>query len=320
MLDIIENDRQNYIIYFAMRMKVFTGSSNTVLARRLADLLGVCLGDASVGRFNDGEVCVRLNDPVKGCDVVLLQSTCAPHADHLMELLALADAARRSSAKSITAVIPYFGYARQDRCVEGRQSPIMAKVVADALSHVGIDRFITLDLHTEQIPGYFTAPVEHVHGTSLIAEDIRKQSLKPLRIVSPDVGGVLRAQAVSESLGENELVVINKKRNSTNSIERMDVMGSVDGCHCVIVDDLVDTGKTLIEAARALKKAGAVSVRAYATHAVLSTAADFLSGEHELDECVVTDSIPVQSQKVRVLSIDALLAQTVGINIEEVSK
>ena len=175
--------------------------------------------------------------------MVLLQSTCAPHADHLMELLALADAARRAAARSITAVIPYFGYARQDRRGEGQQSPIMAKVVADALSHVGIDRFITLDVHTEQIPGYFTAPVDHIHGTNLIAEDIRKQSLKNLKIVSPDVGGVLRAQALSEALGANNLIVINKVRGRENNIERMSVIGSVDGCHCVIVDDLVDTGK-----------------------------------------------------------------------------
>ena len=302
---------------------VFTGNANPQLAKKVVDHLHIPLGSAQVTRFSDGEISVEINENVRGKDVFIIQSTCAPTNDNLMELIVMADALRRASAGRITAVIPYFGYARQDRRPRSARVPITAKVVADMITSVGIDRVLTIDLHADQIQGFFDIPVDNIYGSPVLLTDLQKQPFDNLMIVSPDVGGVVRARAVAKQLGEVDLAIIDKRRAKANESQVMHIIGEVTGRDCVIVDDMVDTAGTLCKAAAALKQHGARRVVAYCTHPVLSGAAINNILNSEMDELVVTDTIPLSAEaiasgKIRQLSLSPLLAETVRrINNEE---
>ncbi|MFN2328637.1 MAG: ribose-phosphate pyrophosphokinase [Chromatocurvus sp.] len=295
---------------------VFTGNANPELARRVASRLYLSLGKADVGRFSDGEIAVELNENVRGKDVFVLQSTCAPTNDNLMELLVMIDALRRASAARITAVVPYFGYARQDRRARSSRVPISAKVVADLMVAVGVDRVLTVDLHAEQIQGFFACPVDNVYGSPVLNDDIVTCHYENLVVVSPDIGGVVRARAIAKQLDDAELAIIDKRRPQANEAQVMNVIGSVDGRTCLLVDDMVDTAGTLCNAADALKARGARKVVAYCTHPVLSGRALENIRNSELDELVVTDTIPLSDEakgitKIRQLTISDLLAESI---------
>jgi ribose-phosphate pyrophosphokinase len=296
------------------RMRVFTGNANPKLAEAVCRHLNISLGRCVVGRFSDGEVMVELLENVRGRDVFILQSTCVPTNDNLMEILVMTDALKRSSAGRITAVIPYFGYARQDRRPRSARVPITAKVVADLLTTVGVDRVMVMDLHADQIQGFFNIPVDNIYATPILLGDLWKQNYDDLLVVSPDVGGVVRARAIAKRL-DSELAIIDKRRPRANVAEVMNIIGDVNGRTCVIMDDLVDTANTLCKAAAALKENGAKKVVAYCTHPVLSGGAVPRIAESELDELVVTDTIPLTdeakaSPRIRPLSCAQLLAET----------
>jgi ribose-phosphate pyrophosphokinase len=274
------------------------------------------LGNADVGRFSDGEIAVEIHENVRGKDVFIIQPTCAPTNDNLMELMVLADCLQRASAGRITAVIPYFGYARQDRRVRSARVPITAKVVADMLGSAGINRVLTIDLHADQIQGFFEIPVDNIYATPVLLLDIERQGYEDLMIVSPDVGGVVRARAMAKQLDDADLAIIDKRRPKANESEVMHIIGDVDGRTCLLVDDMVDTAGTLCAAADALKKNGAKKVVAYCTHPVLSGRAMENLNNSTLDELVVTDSIPLQpeaakSSRIRQLSIADELAESI---------
>ncbi len=302
---------------------VFTGNANPQLAKNVVDRLHIPLGAAQVTCFSDGEISVEINENVRGKDVFIIQSTCAPTNDNLMELIVMADALRRASAGRITAVVPYFGYARQDRRPRSARVPITAKVVADMITSVGIDRVLTVDLHADQIQGFFDIPVDNIYGSPVLLADLQKQPFDNLMIVSPDVGGVVRARAVAKQLGEVDLAIIDKRRARANESQVMHIIGDVAGRDCVIVDDMVDTAGTLCKAATALKEHGARRVVAYCTHPVLSGAAISNILNSAMDELVVTDTIPLSAEakasgRIRQLSLAPLLAETVRrINNEE---
>ena len=302
---------------------VFTGNANPQLAKNVVDRLHIPLGAAQVSCFSDGEISIEINENVRGKDVFIIQSTCAPTNDNLMELIVMADALRRASAGRITAVVPYFGYARQDRRPRSARVPITAKVVADMITSVGIDRVLTIDLHADQIQGFFDIPVDNIYGSPILLADLQKQPFDNLMIVSPDVGGVVRARAVAKQLGEVDLAIIDKRRARANESQVMHIIGDVSGRDCVIVDDMVDTAGTLCKAAAALKQHGARRVVAYCTHPVLSGAAITNIMNSEMDELVVTDTIPLSAEaqacgRIRQLSLAPLLAETVRrINNEE---
>ena len=295
-------------------MMVFTGNANPELARKVVDRLHIPLGSASVGRFSDGEVMVEIHDNVRGGDVFVLQSTCNPTNDNLMELILMVDALRRSSAGRITAVVPYFGYSRQDRRVRSVRVPISARVVADMLTTAGVDRVLTVDLHAEQIQGFFDKPVDNVYGSPVLVDDIQRQAYDNLVVVSPDIGGVVRARAVAKQLDDADLAIIDKRRPAANVAQVMHIIGEVKDRTCILVDDMVDTAGTLCKAAAALKEHGASKVVAYSTHPVLSGKAVDNLIESQLDELVVTDTIPLsdaaqKSGRIRVLTIATLLAE-----------
>ena len=297
-------------------MMVFTGNANPELARRVAKRLYLSLGKTDVGRFSDGEIAVELNENVRGKDVFVLQSTCAPTNDNLMELLVMIDALRRASAARITAVVPYFGYARQDRRPRSSRVPISAKVVADLMVAVGVDRVLTVDLHAEQIQGFFACPVDNVYGSPVLNDDIVACNYADLVVVSPDIGGVVRARAIAKQLDDAELAIIDKRRPQANEAQVMNVIGAVDGRTCLLVDDMVDTAGTLCNAADALKARGAIRVVAYCTHPVLSGRALDNIRNSELDQLVVTDTIPLSDEaraigKIRQLTISDLLAESI---------
>lgn len=297
-------------------LKIFAGNANKALAGKVVDHLGLSLGKATVGRFSDGEIMVEILENVRGRDVFITQSLCAPANDNLMELVVMADALRRASTHSITAVMPYFGYARQDRRVRSARVPITAKVIADMLGSVGIDRVITVDLHADQIQGFFYSPVDNVYATSIMLEDMRRKGLEDALVVSPDVGGVVRARAVAKRLNDSELAIIDKRRPRPNHAEVMNIIGDVNGRDCIIVDDMIDTAGTLCQAAAALKEHGATSVTAYCTHPVLSGNAIKNIDASALDEIIVTDTIPLSPEslackKVRQITISHLLAETI---------
>ncbi|MFW1677646.1 ribose-phosphate pyrophosphokinase [Pontibacter sp. JAM-7] len=297
------------------QMMVFTGNANPELALKVVERLDVPMGQANVGRFSDGEVSVEIQENVRGKDVFIIQSTCAPTNDNLMELIVMADALRRASAGRITAVVPYFGYARQDRRPRSARVAISAKVVADMMSTVGIDRVLTVDLHADQIQGFFSTPVDNVYGSPVLLDDIMDQEHGDMMIVSPDVGGVVRARAVAKQL-DCDLAIIDKRRERANESQVMNIIGDVEGRTCVLVDDMCDTAGTLCKAAKALKANGAAKVMAYATHAVLSGPAIKNVTESELDELVVTDTIPLSEEakktgKIRQLTLAPLLAEAV---------
>ncbi|NDH69656.1 MAG: ribose-phosphate pyrophosphokinase [Gammaproteobacteria bacterium] len=296
------------------RLMIFTGNSNPSLSASIASELDLPIGRAVVGTFSDGETMIEILENVRGKDVFIIQSTSAPANNNLMELLTMADALRRSSAARITAVMPYFGYARQDRRVRSARVPITAKVVADMMSSVGICRILTVDLHADQIQGFFYMPVDNVYSTPVMLSDILKQNLEPLMIVSPDVGGVVRARAMAKRLNDAELSIIDKRRSGPNKSEVMHIIGDPRGKNCIVIDDIVDTAGTMCTAATELKKSGALSVRAYITHPVLSGLAVENIENSALDEVVVTDTIPLSEEakkcrKIRVISLAPLLAQ-----------
>ena len=299
----------------AANLMIFAGNSNLELARKIGSRLGIGLGDATIKTFSDGEISVEINDNVRGGDVFIIQSTCAPPNRNLMEMLFLADALRRASAGRITAVMPYYGYARQDRRVRSARVPISAKVCADMIAGVGVDRVLTVDLHSEQIQGFFDIPVDNVYGSPVLVDDIKRQSYKDLLVVSPDIGGVVRARAVAKEL-EVDLAIIDKRRPQANVSEVMNIIGEVKGRTCLLVDDMVDTAGTLCKAADALKEHGASKVIAYATHAVLSGKAIENLNKSTLDSLVVTDSIPLSADaqkcgKIRQLTLAPMLAEAV---------
>jgi ribose-phosphate pyrophosphokinase len=294
---------------------VFTGNANPALADSIAKNIGVPLGYASIAKFSDGEVSVELNENVRGKDVFIIQPTCNPTNESIMELLLMADALHRASANRITAVIPYFGYARQDRRVRSARVAISAKVVADMIGAVGVNRVLTVDLHAEQIQGFFSIPVDNVYGSPVLTDDIERQRYENLTVVSPDVGGVVRARAVAKQLNV-DLAIIDKRRPSANVAQVMHIIGDVKGRSCLIVDDMVDTAGTLCKAADALKEHGASKVVAYCTHPVLSGPAIENINGSSIDSLVVTDTIPLSDEaksctKIRQLSMARLLAESI---------
>jgi ribose-phosphate pyrophosphokinase len=296
-------------------MAVFTGSANPQLAYDIVRHLSVPLARSEVGRFSDGEIQVEIMENVRGRDVFIVQPTSPPSNDHIMELLVMVDACRRASAARITAVIPYFGYARQDRRPRATRVPITAKLVANMIASAGVDRVLTVDVHADQIQGFFDIPVDNVYASPVLLGDVWKQKYDNLMVVSPDVGGVVRARAIAKRLDDADLAIIDKRRPKANVSEVMNIIGEVEGKSCVLVDDLVDTAGTLCHAAEALKKAGAKRVMAYITHPVLSGAAIERIGKSQLDELVVTDTIPLRDAarncpKIRQLSVAGLLAET----------
>nr|WP_228553484.1 MULTISPECIES: ribose-phosphate pyrophosphokinase [unclassified Pseudoalteromonas] len=297
-------------------MKLFAGNATPELAQKVAKRLFIELGDAVVGRFSDGEISVQINENVRGSDVFIVQSTCAPTNDNLMELIVMVDALRRASAGRITAVIPYFGYARQDRRVRSARVPITAKVVADFLSSVGVDRVLTVDLHAEQIQGFFDVPVDNVFGSPVLLEDMKERDFDDVVVVSPDIGGVVRARAIAKLLDDKDLAIIDKRRPQANVSQVMHIIGDVEGRDCIIVDDMIDTGGTLCKAAAALKEHGAKRVFAYATHPVLSGNAAENLRNSVIDEVIVTDSITLSDElksvdKIKVLTLADMLAETI---------
>lgn len=299
-------------------VKVFSGSATPDLAARVVEYLGMTLGKAMVGTFSDGETRVEIRENVRGRDIFVIQSTCAPCNDNLMELLMMADALRRASATSITAVVPYFGYARQDRRVRSSRVPISAKVIADMMAKVGITRLITVDLHADQIQGFFSIPVDNIYASPSILEQHGILFDYPdLTVVSPDVGGVVRARAIAKRLHDTELAIIDKRRPAPNQSQVMNVIGRVDGRHCLIVDDIVDTAGTLCHAAAALKERGAKRVAAYCTHPVLSGRAIENIENSMMDELIVTDTIPLtdaakQCAKIKQVSLSGMIAETIS--------
>ncbi len=297
-------------------MMVFSGNANLDLSEGIVKKLNMRLGMAAVGRFSDGEIAVEIQENVRGKDVFVIQPTCSPTNENLMELLVMIDALKRASASRITAVIPYYGYARQDRRTRSARVPISAKLVARMLEQAGAHRLLTVDLHADQIQGFFDIPVDNVYSSPILLGDVWRQQYQNLIVVSPDVGGVVRARALAKRLDDADLAIIDKRRPKANVSEIMHIIGDVDGRTCVLVDDLVDTAGTLCHAAAALKKHGAVKVVAYCTHAVLSGSAMNNINNSDLDELVVTDTIPlsmdaIQSGKIRQLSVAEMLAETI---------
>jgi ribose-phosphate pyrophosphokinase len=297
-------------------MKIFAGNAVPALANKVAERLYTKLGNATVSRFSDGEISVEIHENVRGSDVFIIQSTCAPTNDNLMELIVMIDALRRASAGRITAVIPYFGYARQDRRVRSARVPITAKVVADFLSNVGVDRVLTIDLHAEQIQGFFDVPVDNAFGTPILLADMQTRDFHDPVVVSPDIGGVVRARATAKLLDDIDLAIIDKRRPKANVAKVMNIIGDVKDRDCIIVDDMIDTGGTLAKAAEALKEHGARKVYAYATHAIFSGRAPENLEASVIDEIIVTDSIPLCEKmqtvsKVKQLTLSDMLAETI---------
>ena len=304
-------------------LMVFTGNANPALAIEVAKKLGIPLGKANVSKFSDGEVMVEINENVRGKDVFVLQSTCVPTNDNLMEIMLMVDALKRASAGRITAAIPYYGYARQDRRPRSARVAISAKVVANMLQEAGVERVLIMDLHADQIQGFFDIPVDNVYASPVLLGDAWKQKYQNMVVVSPDVGGVVRARALAKRLDDAELAIIDKRRPRPNESKVMNIIGEVEGRTCVLIDDMVDTAGTLCQAAQALKDEGALKVVAYITHPVLSGAAIERISKSMMDELVVTDTIPLSDagkacKRIRQLSVAGLLAETVRrINDEE---
>ena len=295
---------------------VFSGNANPAFADKICSHLNIKRGNAFVGQFSDGEVGVEIHENVRGQDVFIVQPTSAPCNDNLMELIVMIDAMRRASAARITAVIPYFGYSRQDRRTRSMRVPITAKVIANMLTSAGVDRVLTVDLHADQIQGFFDIPVDNVYASPILLGDVWRKKYPNLLVVSPDVGGVVRARALAKRLDDADLAIIDKRRPKANVSQVMNIIGEVEGKNCVLIDDLVDTAGTLCKAADALKEHGAISVSAYCTHPVLSGNALENLTNSSLDELVVTDTIPLRDDiancgKVRQLSISGMLAETI---------
>lgn len=303
------------------RIMVFAGNANKVLAKEIAQHLNVTLGRSIVEKFSDGEIMVEIGENVRGKEVFVIQSTCAPTNDHVIELLVMIDALKRACASRITAIIPYYGYARQDRRPRSARVPITSKLVAKMIETAGANHVLTVDLHADQIQGFFDIPVDNVYASPLLLSDIWRRKTENLMIVSPDVGGVVRARALAKRLDDADLAIIDKRRPKPNESQVMNIIGDVSGRECVIVDDLVDTAGTLCLAAKALKESGALSVKAYCTHPVLSGKAIENISASVLDELVVTDTIPlrenaVKCEKIRQLGVAEMLAETIRRMVE----
>lgn len=306
------------------KVTVFSGSATPALTAEIARYLNLPVGKATVGRFSDGEIQVEIDENVRGRDVFIVQSTCPPTNDHLMELLIMVDAIRRASATRITAVVPYLGYARQDRRSRSARVPITAKLVADMICGAGVARVLTVDLHADQIQGYFSVPLDNVYASPVLLGDVWKRKFEDLVVVSPDVGGVVRARALAKRLDDADLAIIDKRRPKANVTEVMNIIGEVEGRSCVLIDDMVDTAGTLCQAAKVLKSHGAKEVVAYITHPILSGPAVGRITESELDELVVTDTIPLSAEaaacsKIRQLGVAEMLAETLRRIVEEES-
>jgi ribose-phosphate pyrophosphokinase len=295
---------------------IFSGNANPVLAQHIVEHLNLPLGKALVGQFSDGETMVEIQENVRGRDIFIIQSTCAPTNDTIMELMIMADALRRASAAKITAVVPYFGYARQDRRVRSARVPITAKIVADMMASVGISRLVTVDLHADQIQGFFYMPVDNLYSTPIMLEDILKKSYQNIMVVSPDVGGVIRARAIAKRIPGADLAIIDKRRPQPNEAQVMHIIGDVEGRDCIIVDDIIDTASTLCKAVEALKEHGAARVAAYITHPVLSGKAIKNIEASLLDDLVVTDTIELRPNaqkcsRIRSLSLSHMIAEAI---------
>ena len=298
-------------------LDIFTGTANPELAEEVSEILGMPLSAADVGYFSDGEIKVEIEENVRGHDTFIIQSTCTPQNKNVMELMLLADALKRSSASKITAIVPYYGYARQDRRVRSARVPISAKVVADMFSSVGIDRVLTIDLHSETIQGFFDMPADNVYATKLMMEDIKANNERDeIVVVSPDVGGVVRSRALAKFLDDTDLAIIDKRRAAANRSEVMNIIGEIEGKVCIVPDDIIDTAGTLCNAANALKEKGAKAVKAYITHPVLSGPAIERLEKSQIDELVVTNSIPLSQDgkkcsKIRVISLATTIAECI---------
>lgn len=295
---------------------IFSGNANPDLAKNIVEHLNLPLGKALVGRFSDGETLVEIQENVRGRDIFIIQSTCAPSNDTLMELIIMADALRRASAARITAVVPYFGYARQDRRVRSARVPITAKIVADMMASVGISRLVTVDLHADQIQGFFYMPVDNLYSTPIMLEDINKNSYKNIMVVSPDVGGVIRARAIAKRIPGADLAIIDKRRPQPNEAQVMHIIGDVKDRECIIVDDIIDTASTLCKAVDALKEHGASKVLAYVTHPVLSGKAIQNLESSSIDELIITDTIPLNEEakhckKIRPITLSHMIAEAI---------
>jgi ribose-phosphate pyrophosphokinase len=304
-------------------LMVFSGNSHPALAKNIVDQLNIPLGKALVSRFSDGEIQVEIQENVRGKDVFVVQSTCQPTNENIMELLIIVDALKRASADRITTVIPYFGYSRQDRRVRSTRVPISAKVVANLVTGVGTDRVLTIDLHADQEQGFFDVPVDNIYASPILISDIWRQKYPDLIVVSPDVGGVVRARAIAKQLDDADLAIIDKRRPKANVAQVMNIIGDCDSKSCVIVDDIVDTAGTLCQAAKALKENGAKKVMAYITHAVLSGQAIENITNSDMDALVVTDTIPLTKEaatckKIRQLSVGSLIAESISrVHLEQ---
>ena len=298
-------------------LDIFTGTANPELANEVSKILGIKISDADVGYFSDGELRVEIEENVRGHDTFIIQSTCSPTNKNVMEIMLIADALKRSSASRITAVVPYYGYARQDRRVRSARVPISAKVVADMFASVGIDRVLTIDLHSETIQGFFDMPADNVYATKLMIDDIKENNQRDeVIVVSPDVGGVVRSRALAKYIDDTDLAIIDKRRAAANESEVMNIIGEIDGKVCIVPDDIVDTAGTLCNAASALKSKGAKAVKAYITHPVLSGPAIERLNNSDIDEIVVTNSIPLNKEakkcsKIRVISIASIIAECI---------
>ena len=298
-------------------LDIFTGTANPELALEVSKILGIKISDADVGYFSDGEIKVQVEENVRGHDTFIIQSTCSPTNKNVMEIMLIADALKRSSASRITAVVPYYGYARQDRRVRSARVPISAKVVADMFASVGIDRVLTIDLHSETIQGFFDMPADNVYATKFMVDDIKENNDRnEVVVVSPDVGGVVRSRALAKLLDDTDLAIIDKRRDAANQSEVMNVIGKIDGKVCIVPDDIIDTAGTLCNAASALKEKGAKAVKAYITHPVLSGPAIERINNSDIDELVVTNSIPLNKEaqkcsKIRVISISNIIAECI---------
>ena len=305
-------------------LDIFTGTANPELAQEVSKILGIRISDADVGYFSDGELKVQIEENVRGHDTFIIQSTCSPTNKNVMEIMLIADALKRSSASKITAIVPYYGYARQDRRVRSARVPISAKVVADMFASVGIDRVLTIDLHSETIQGFFDMPADNVYATRLMVDDIKDNNeRKEIVVVSPDVGGVVRSRALAKQLDDTDLAIIDKRRAVANQSEVMNIIGDIEGKVCIVPDDIIDTAGTLCNAANALKDKGAKAVKAYITHPVLSGPAIERLNESSIDELVVTNSIPLSKEakkcsKIRVISLANTIAECIKrLNNEE---
>jgi len=301
----------------SINFDIFTGSANPDLASEVSKILGIDISHADVGQFSDGEIKVQIEDNVRGHDTFIIQSTCAPTNKNVMEIMLIADALKRSSASKVTAIVPYYGYARQDRRVRSARVPISAKVVADMFASVGIDRVLTIDLHSETIQGFFDMPADNVYAAKLMVDHIKDNNdRKEVVVVSPDVGGVVRSRALAKLLDDTDLAIIDKRRAAANQSEVMNIIGDIEGKVCIVPDDLIDTAGTLCNAADALKEKGAKAVKAYITHPVLSGPAIERLNNSSIDELVVTNSIPLNKEaqkcsKIRVISLASTIAECI---------